>query len=227
MFVYKITNKINGKIYIGRCSSSLKRRLTKHFSCAKLDIKTRIGSAIRKYGRDNFNIECIEEVADKKTAIERETFYIRILDATNGHIGYNIIDNGHCGGSEYVSEESKLKISLKNKGKKHTLEAKKKISEASKIMHTPEFDKRISIMMSGTNNPFYGKEHTEETKVKMRKSKNTGASNPASKLNYPIVCKIRSLFEKGSSVNSLSDKFNISKTQTRRIINGESWVKNV
>lgn len=62
-YIYKITNKINGKVYIGKTLNSIQKRWREHL----IDSKKRrcekrpLYSAINKYGEENFEIEQIEE----------------------------------------------------------------------------------------------------------------------------------------------------------------------
>ena len=84
MIIYKTTNLINGKIYVG-----------KHHT----DQDNYLGSgnliqlAIKKYGKENFIRETLEEVTEE-TWIEREKFWIKQLNSQDRQIGYNIIDGG-------------------------------------------------------------------------------------------------------------------------------------
>ena len=66
-YIYKITNLINNKIYIGQTINSLKTRMDKHISKAysKSDV-TGIDGAIRKYGCENFVIDLIYECPDEE-----------------------------------------------------------------------------------------------------------------------------------------------------------------
>lgn len=81
MFVYKITNNLNGKIYIGQHIPNNKR----YFGSGPL-IKT----AIEKYGKDNFTKEILEECSDKGELNTCERKWIIKLDSTNPDKGYNL-----------------------------------------------------------------------------------------------------------------------------------------
>ena len=60
--IYKITNTINNKVYIGQTSFSLDKRLKEHIQDAKKHLLNRpLYSAFNKYGVENFQIELIEE----------------------------------------------------------------------------------------------------------------------------------------------------------------------
>ena len=57
-FIYKITNLINGKIYIGQTITSISQRMNRHYTNAKTNNHaTGIDGAIKKYGRENFKVE--------------------------------------------------------------------------------------------------------------------------------------------------------------------------
>ena len=66
--IYKITNKINGKIYIGQ-SNDIKRRFLEHTYRDKLPIDI----AIKKYGKENFSFEILEECPTEQLN-EKETY---------------------------------------------------------------------------------------------------------------------------------------------------------
>lgn len=96
--IYKITNKVNNKLYVGITSRSLRVRFREHVSKT---YKSAISNAVRKYGKINFIIEQIDQASNLEDALKKETFYIKELNSNviNGN-GYNII--GDTIGSEYT-----------------------------------------------------------------------------------------------------------------------------
>jgi group I intron endonuclease len=88
MQIYKITNKLNNKIYIGKDESSN----ASYFGSGKL-----IRKAIAKYGLSLFTKEVIEEVEDRYLLQEREKFWIEKFNSTDKSIGYNITKGGDGG----------------------------------------------------------------------------------------------------------------------------------
>lgn len=92
--IYKITNKINGKSYIGQ-STNIEGRFERH----KNEKRYILGEAFNKYGIDNFNFEIIEE-CPKKELNEKEIFYIDFYN-TITPFGYNIQTGGY--GGEFFS----------------------------------------------------------------------------------------------------------------------------
>lgn len=87
--IYKFTNKINGKIYIGQ-SVNIERRIGEHF--CRHD-GTPFHLALEKYGRDNFIIEILEE-CNIDVLDDREKYYISLYDSENKNKGYNRTSGG-------------------------------------------------------------------------------------------------------------------------------------
>lgn len=73
--IYKITNKVNGKSYIGKTVKSINRRFYEHCHNAELGVQTVFYDAIRKYGKENFDISTIEEI-DNDLLNDRESYWI-------------------------------------------------------------------------------------------------------------------------------------------------------
>lgn len=126
--IYKITNLVNKKIYIGQTTDTIEYRLQEHFWdaarwYANLNKKfnSRLYAAIIKYGNVNFIIEPLYEVADNEDIDQLEKYYISLYNAQNPKIGYNIAEGGNKPPSRldwHPSAESKLKMSKAQKGKK-------------------------------------------------------------------------------------------------------------
>ena len=92
-FVYKITNLLNNKIYVGQTYSKnnpdisqIHVRFERHCKEAmKFDMKVpgAIDKAIYKYGRNNFKVELIEECSTRKEVSKKEIYWISKLNSTN------------------------------------------------------------------------------------------------------------------------------------------------
>ena len=113
MQIYKITNLINGKIYIGKDTVS-----DKNYYGSGLLIKR----SINKHGIENFKKEILEECNNNDELCIREKYWIEKYNSTNSQIGYNISKGGD--GGDTISnnpnkEEIRLKISNVRKGKKY------------------------------------------------------------------------------------------------------------
>lgn len=86
--IYKITNNINQKIYIGQ-TKNFERRKREHYNHGYNKVNKILYSAMKKYGNDNFTMEKIEEVEDED-ANQREQYWIKYYNSTNQKKGYNI-----------------------------------------------------------------------------------------------------------------------------------------
>lgn len=132
-FIYKTTNNINGKIYIGQ---HITDRLNDGYKCSGIVIE----QAFKKYGKHNFKMDILEfyEGDSKEEFNNLERSYIEKFDSINPEVGYNrtlCCGGGFLGEEVYKkrfyrhSEEAKRKISIANKGKvvsKETIEKMRK-----------------------------------------------------------------------------------------------------
>lgn len=92
-FIYKVTNTVNGKVYIGQTRNTISSRWTSHKCHAKCDNKlnSNLHRAIRKYGVDSFVVEEVEQ-CDNELLNEREIYWIQHYDSIKS--GYNIAKGG-------------------------------------------------------------------------------------------------------------------------------------
>lgn len=106
MFIYKITNKINNKFYIGQTIRPVEQRFQRYINDAinnKLD--THFARAIRKYGKENFDVEVIDTSTNQTELTQKEYYWINYYDATNPLFGYNETNDIYkCGGNTYISK---------------------------------------------------------------------------------------------------------------------------
>jgi len=117
--IYKITNKINGKCYIGQ-SNDIHRRWKQELA-PNAKLNPHLARAFEKYGIDNFEFEIIEE-CQREQLNEREQFYIEIYHSIDPKLGYNKTEggDGNLGRHFIMSEEQKEKIRKANSGRKYT-----------------------------------------------------------------------------------------------------------
>ena len=142
-YIYKITNQINNKIYIGKHSTD---NLDDGYMGSGILIK----KAIQKYGIENFTKEYLAFCNSEEKLNLFERFYIKKFNSRE--VGYNLTDGGDGSLGRYCTKETRTKIGEAHKGKHHTEEVKQKIGEAKK----------------GEKNPNYGKHFSEETRQKIR-----------------------------------------------------------
>jgi hypothetical protein len=173
LIIYKITNNINGKIYIGQTTLSIKIRWKQHCSRHKDQV---IQRAIRKYGKKNFTIEEIDGANSLSELNYLEQHYIYIHNSKVPH-GYNV-KNGGLRGSH--SEETRKKMSAAHIGLEYniTKESRDKLIQRNKdLVWTEEMKAKISKVHK---NNTYGKglKRSNEVREKMAKDRK-GFNSPA------------------------------------------------
>lgn len=130
--IYKLSNKINDKIYIGQTKKTLKERARNGYGyqgCRHLYF------AIQKYGWENFYYTILAICFSEEQANIQEQYWIKYYDATNPEKGYNISAGGAIRND---NEETKNKISNSVKKLWENSEYKKRQSEANKQSWTKE-----------------------------------------------------------------------------------------
>lgn len=130
MWIYKITNIQNNKVYIGQTIRPINDRFHRHINDAMNNIlDTHFARAIRKYGKDSFIIEEIDKATNQNELNEKEQYWIHYYNSIKN--GYNETDAiSKCGGNTYLSktaeemEEIKNKIRLTKMGDKNPMAKK-------------------------------------------------------------------------------------------------------
>lgn len=155
--IYKITNIINNKIYIGLTKFSAEQRFNQHLNNknSKANKNCYLHKSIRKYGELNFKVETLIEGNFNKTLlIELEKHYIQLYNSYVGTSknGYNLTTGGEGGENKIVSVETKLKMSIAQKNKsyrpsKESIE-KGKLSR-SWYIPTEEHKRKIGLAHKG------------------------------------------------------------------------------
>lgn len=243
--IYKITNKINGKIYIGQTTQSLEIRWRQHCTDKRSGCRS-LRNAIKKYNKENFNLKTIAECKSLDEMNQLEPYYIKKFD-TLSPSGYNLRTGGD---NSLLSEETKLKISESGKIVQNTPKVARKRNKALRIaMKRPETRKKMRdnhADFRGNNHPLYGKYHSKESKKKMSKNhanvkgiknpfyakhhtkeslkKFSGENSSISKLTQKQVNKIRNLYLSGNySYKTLGNKFCVCNAHIFRIVKNKCW----
>lgn len=146
----------NGKRYIGVTRNSVKKRWGYQGQNYKSQV---VGRAIEKYGWDNIEhvIFCTCETKEQAEGVER--LLVSYFDTMNPEHGYNVLPGGDVSVND-ATPEMRYKLGNGNRGRPHTEEEKRKISDGCKRA----FDRPES-------NGCIGKRASEETKAKMRESR--------------------------------------------------------
>ncbi len=153
--VYQIRNVVNGKVYVGSSSQSLKYRWEIHRA------KLRAGrhgnrylqNAWNKHGETAFRFEIIERCSPR-CCVKREQHWIDCRQSVNPRLGYNRNPTAGSMLGFRHSEETKAKMGAAGRGRRHREDVKACIS------------RKMSVVMLG-NKHFEGCKHTEEAKTKI------------------------------------------------------------
>lgn len=158
--IYLITNTVNGKQYVGQCKYNDDRRWKEHCRCATLDEPgSIISSAIKKYGKENFTYEVVDAASSFYELNKKERAWIIKLNPQ-----YNIQPGRHYAYVYTPTEEIRQKISLASKGRKPSLEQRKRQSEAQRgKLHKPHSEETKAKIGIASRNRVV----TDETRKKM------------------------------------------------------------
>jgi group I intron endonuclease len=159
LLIYKATNKINGKSYIGQTIYKLKRRKRRHVSDSlnNNNKNNYFHRALLKYGKNAFDWEVLSE-GDFTIELLNE-LEIHFISLYNTYVnGYNLTRGGSGSSGRNLSKEARKKISERMMGKNNPMYGRfgednhrygKKRSMETKM--------KISERMRGNNNPMYGR----------------------------------------------------------------------
>ena len=127
MLIYKVTNRVNGKVYIGQTTKTIQTRWKKHCIAAKSD-NLPFHKAIRKYGAENFTVEQIDIAASADELNKKEIYWIAFYNSRLPN-GYNVCTGGGGMSGYKASEETRIKLRKSHFGYKHSAETLRKMSE--------------------------------------------------------------------------------------------------
>lgn len=188
-YIYKTTNLVNGKIYIGQHKAKV------------FEPNNYLGSgvifnkALEKYGIENFKQELLEECTSKEELNNREIYWISFYNSTDADIGYNMTFGGDGGdtfscvskeeqnirrqkiskANKNPSAETRLKMSRAQKGRTISIETRLKMSKSRKGRKlTQEWKDKIGNSIRGEKNPNYGRVWDNDFRKKQREAQ----SNP-------------------------------------------------
>jgi len=167
MIIYKVTNKINGKCYIGQTIRKLNKRINDHRKKSKNNSNFQFHQALRKYGEENFEWSILCECNSKEELNEMEFHYIKQYNTY--YKGYNMTFGGD-NPMNYNIHRQKISESLK--GHVVSEESKNEIRKKLIGRKNPEHSKFMK-----ENNPAKRKDVKEKIS-KSRKGRNWIIKSP-------------------------------------------------
>lgn len=204
--IYCLVNNINGNIYIGssiNLANRMRSYLNNNFLLSKHNTNMPIVKALLKYDQSNFSLLILEYVNPTNLA-SRETSYITALVPY-----YNVLKQGYS-----------------SLGYKHTEETKELLSELAKNrIHSAKTKILIARALIGENNPFYNKNHSMESKLRMIEANSA----------YPVYVynSFHELLVIFPSVKTLANLINsnhatiVSNIKNETIFRGEWYFSNI
>ncbi len=211
--MYKITNLINKKVYIGQTVQP-NSRWSNHKSGAKTHQPVQyLHNAMIKYGVENFVFEIIALCKSLNDANEIEAILITQYNSRDHNFGYNLKPGGNTS-SPSIETRQKMSASAKQHiiDKPHTKPIGRKGKPCS-----DELKEKLRLASSN-------KKHTEETRQKMSISAKRGEKHHATKLSDQDVLDIRDKYLLPEySCNSLAKEYNVCRSNISSIIHGQTW----
>ena len=200
MEIYKTTNKLNDKFYIGKDGGS--------HTGVYLGSGIVLKRAIKKYGRENFIRETLEKCKDLKHLSEREKYWIKKYDACKRTDSYNISTGGEGGDTFTYNpryEELCRKVSLGQMGRTQLDTTRKKISESNKK----------SLIKKAV--------HASKEYREIHRLNNLGEKNSNSKLSEVQVIEILNKFKIGARFLDVAGDYDMSVIQVKKIVGNTAW----
>jgi group I intron endonuclease len=156
MRIYRRTNTVNGKVYIGKTTQPVDVRWQQMLSEVRGGARAPIYNAIRKYGAAAFKTDILYTAQTLHELSRMETFFIILHQSHKTENGYNLTLGGDGASPGALNPMW---------GKTHTDEVKAKLRGLRLGTRQTEATKRkISESERGDKNPFFGKTHSEENR---------------------------------------------------------------
>ena len=192
--IYKITNKVNNKVYIGQ-SINIEGRFYQHKNCLNRNVghNSHFQNAWNKYGEENFEFELIHIVSNVEELNDLEIYYIKKYNSNNPKFGYNITSGGDA---PFFNEEYRKEIS-------------KMFNTSTKVITNIVTGKAFSYVATELNDKIV---NIKQNFIKERNEKilNLYDELPFKKVTKDIEKEIIKLYLNNMSMVDIGKKFNIS-----------------
>lgn len=161
MFIYLFINSVNGKKYVGQTTKAdvdLRLRQHRYVTTSRAAKRYALHAAIEKHGWDAFTRHVLQVCSTREELNQAEAFWIAHYDCMAPK-GYNLTTGGDAPGE--ISDETRAKMSVLNRGRKHSVESRAKRSAALKGRPLPP--EQVEAMKL--------RRHTPESLEKMAEAK--------------------------------------------------------
>ncbi len=163
MVIYKITNDVNSKVYIGQTCKPLDERIAGHRNAMVSGVSTHLYRAMRKYGWDKFHFEQIATAQSKSELDELEIYYIDKYNSISA--GYNMAPGG------YINVMSSAQVKAKHDAIMRSPEVRNKISQTMKDRYKRNpVSEATKKKLSDNKKAFYASPEGQAVKEKWKKS---------------------------------------------------------
>lgn len=220
-YIYKFTNKKNGKHYIGQ-TNNLQKRYNGHksesFNPKASGYWLPFHCAIRKYGIENFSFDILEEIMDGESQNfinEREQYFIQYYNSLKDNNGYNVTIGGDGCPKPPLSYEEKLERSKLFTGKEiqdiqQRLLNDEEFDDIEKI-YSPKL-KRTFLVNINTGTNFYNPDFNYPLK-----------KNAKSRFSQKEIQEIKTMIKQGLTYKTIQDKFDIKSPGYISMINSGKY----
>lgn len=215
--VYKITNRLNGKIYIGS-SFRIEERWEDHIRelNGRRHNNKYLTHAWHKYGSENFSFEIIEETDDESLLVALEQKWLDEYRPYERGKGYNLSPSAYNILGYRFTEEQKQKVSLALKGKKKSEVHRKNLWKNREV--TEEQRLRMSKIGKRAKGRKIEGEHSKRKSEAQR-----GSKNPSAKYTEERVTAIRRDLANHLPMNEIAEKHGVTYHFVYNILKNLSW----
>ena len=240
--VYKFTNLVNNKIYIG-ITDWVNKRIGDHVRYSKnVNSKCRmyLHEAISKHGFNKFSFEIVEEVTTREELNQREIYWINYFNSTNNSLGYNLTKGGNTNYPSKETIQKKILSSKKVKVAQYDLQGNfinkfESIKEASRQLNISDSDIHRCHKNKWSRNNFMFRKFEKEPLLRIEPYVNNKGYNlvELTKDKLPhnaISCKAENLktgeIYQAQSLLELSKKMVVNRTTIFKILknkNNKRW----
>lgn len=230
MYVYKITNIINQKVYIGITSRTIEERFREHKHKINERIHLHLYSSMKKYGVENFKIELLESCKTLENLFIRERFWISKTNSNDPLFGYNNTNGGE--GFEKIETDDNKILELYQENRSY-------FKTAEILGYSPStVRRRLQSMGEKLDRGYseYSKEVLElyttpytitdickilniSNKTVMKILNENSTQRHTFYKSVPEMKKIEELYQEGFSINDISRTFNIPRHRLSRLLN--------